>query len=71
MISDACKEQRILFCDWVVKQPEDFVQRIIWSDEKWFFKKTRIKRHNERAWSLVHPHEYEEQQDCKSKGVKK
>ena len=62
-LSDAHKEQRMVFCQWLVKQPEDFVQRVVWSDEKWFFKKTPTNQHNERTWSLVHPHDYEEQQE--------
>lgn len=62
-LTTAHKDQRVKFCEWLLAQPDDFVQNVIWSDEKWFFKKTPSNTKNERIWSLVQPHEYEEQQE--------
>ena len=30
------KEQRRIFCNWLLQQPDDFVQQVIWTDEKIF-----------------------------------
>ena len=54
--------QRLHFCQWWQQQPDQFSQKVLWSDEKWFVKKTAPNRQNERCWALVHPHEYVEHQ---------
>jgi inhibitor of nuclear factor kappa-B kinase subunit alpha len=56
------KQQRMEFCQWWHRQPDNFAQVVIWSDEKWFVRKTPPNRQNERYWALVHPHEFEEHQ---------
>ena len=42
-LSDSHKEKRMVFCEWLVKQPEDFVQRLIWSEVKCFFQENYPK----------------------------
>jgi len=61
-LTEMHKEQRMRFCEWWQRQPDDFAQKVVWSDEKWFVRKTPPNRQNERYWALVHPHEFEEQQ---------
>ena len=50
------------FLQWWQQQPDQFSQKVLWNDEKWFVKKTAPNRQNERCWALVHPHEYVEHQ---------
>lgn len=35
-LTEAHKEQRRQFCEWLLEQEEDFVQMVIWTDEKFF-----------------------------------
>jgi hypothetical protein len=41
---------------------------VIWSDEKWFVKRTSPNRQNERYWSVINPHQYVE---CANQGDEK
>ena len=57
-LSDRKKEGRVEFCTWVLEQltnDPDFLQMILFSDEKKFEERTRPNRQNERYWGLVDP----------------
>jgi len=67
-LSDAHKEQRMVLCELLLKQPEGFVQRKIWSDEKWFLRRplqTDIMR-GHGVWCT-----HMSRKSSKNKGVKK
>ena len=51
------------FSQWWQGQPDNFAQGVIWSDKKWFVKRTPPNQQKERYWALVHPHEFEEPQN--------
>ena len=50
------KEQRRIFCNWLLQQPDDFVQQVIWTDEKIFVLNQRPNRKNDGTWSIENPH---------------
>ena len=35
-LTDAHKAQRSKFCQWILEQPSELVERIVWTDEKFF-----------------------------------
>ena len=35
-LTEQNKAGRVVFCDWQLKQPQEFEQKLIWSDIKWF-----------------------------------
>ena len=49
--------QRKVFCNWLLDKPEDFVQKIIWTDEKIFVLNQRPNRKNDGTWSTENPHQ--------------
>ncbi len=57
-LSDRKKEGRVEFCTWVLEQltnDPDFLQMILFSDEKKFEERTRPNKQNERYWGQVDP----------------
>ena len=56
-------EQRKVFCSWILEQPADLVQRIIWTDEKIFVLKQRPHRKNDGRWAKENPQEVVETND--------
>ena len=62
------KKQRIAFSDWVIQKSPEFMDNVIWSDEKLWEEKVRPNRQNERYWGLVDP---EVEVDCRVQGGKK
>lgn len=54
------KQQRRQFCEWLLSQPEDFVQKIIWTDEKFFCLHQKPHRKNDGVWSESNPHKITE-----------
>ena len=50
------KQQRRIFCNWLLQQPDDFVQQVIWTDENIFFLKHRPNLKNDDTWSSENPH---------------
>ena len=57
-LNDRKKEGRVEFCSWVLEQlanDPDFLQLILFSDEKKFEERTRPNRQNERYWGQVDP----------------
>ena len=62
------KLDRIEFARWLLEEPEDFPESIIFTDEKNFEEKTRPNKQNERYWSDVDP---EVLDDCRVVGGQK
>ena len=57
-LNDRKKEARLDFCTWVLEQlakDPDFLQLILFSDEKKFEERTRPNKQNERYWGEVDP----------------
>ena len=46
-LKDAHKQQRRQFCEWLLSQSEDIVQKIIWRDEKFFCLQQKPHRKND------------------------
>ena len=43
------------FSKWLLEQPEDFPDRVIWTDEKLFFLHSAPNKQNERYWAPENP----------------
>ena len=43
---------RLKFCQWLISQPPEFVQFVIFGDEKWFHLTQHPNRQNTRVWSI-------------------
>ena len=56
LLTEDHKEQRKIFCNWLLQQPDDFVQQVIWTDEKIFVLNQRPNRKNDGTWSSENPH---------------
>ena len=54
-LSDAHKADRAAFCQWLLQQPPEFEERVIWSDEKWFVLRQKPNKQNERYWAPSNP----------------
>ena len=54
-LTEMHKQQRIRFCQWWQTHPNDFSQKVVRSDEKWFVRKTPPNHQNEIYWSVVQP----------------
>ena len=61
--------QRKVFCNWLLDKPEDFVQKIIWTDEKIFVLNQRPNRKNDGTWSTENPHQALEVNDRNGKKI--
>ena len=55
-LSDRHKEDRKTFCQWLLDHPEDFVQKIIFGDEKKWVLKYGANRQNNRYWAIHNPY---------------
>ena len=51
------KQQRQDFCEWILGQEEDLVERVIWTDEKIFVLHQKPNRKNDGRWAAKKPHE--------------
>ena len=51
------KKQRREFCQWLLDQPEDLPQKIIFGDEKWFILKKEANRQNTQHWAAINSFE--------------
>ena len=67
-MTQAHKDQRVNFCDWISKQTPEFIDKVIWSDEKLWEEKVHPNKQNERYWARVDP---EVEVDCKMQGGNK
>ena len=54
-LTDAHKSQRRQFCQWILQQPSNIVDRIIWTDEKFFCPNQKPHRKNVRVWANEYP----------------
>ena len=68
MLTEKNKEDRVNFCKWYLDQEEDFGQRVIWSDEKWFVLQGAPNSKNDVTWVPWHP---EEEEECRRQGDSK
>jgi len=50
-------EQRRKFLNWILEQADDFVQRIILTDDKFFVFHQRPNRKKDGKWAQRNPHE--------------
>ena len=57
LLSPAKEEARLLACQWFITHEEDWVERVIWGDEKWFVLYTPPNKQTDRYWRAVNPHE--------------
>ena len=62
-LTDEHKAQRRRFCEWLLEQPSDLVERIVWTDEKFFVLHQKPHRKNDGTWSEEHPHQICETKD--------
>jgi len=62
-LTEAHKEQRRQFCEWILEQEEDFVHRVIWTDEKFFVLRQKPHRRNDGKWSTSNCREMIETND--------
>ena len=62
------KDNRILYCEWLLSKDDKFVDRILFSDEKWFKLLQAPNKQNERYWAPEDPHV---QVECREQGGKK
>ena len=68
MLSEQNKTDRVEFCRWFLDQGEEFAQRVIWSDEKWFVLHPAPNTQNDVVWAPWHP---EEEVECRRQGDSK
>lgn len=68
-LTEAHMEQRRQFCTWILEQPDNFAQRIIWTDEKFFVLHQRPNRKNDGKWAQRNPHEIVETNDRNDKKI--
>ena len=64
-LTEAHKQDRVNFCNWLLTKPEAFCDKVIWSDEKWFVLRQALNRQNERFWA---PEDPEVEVPCKEQG---
>ena len=62
------KQQR-QFYTWILEQPHDFTQRIIWTEEKFFALYQRSNRKNDGKWTQRNPHEIVETDNRNNKQI--
>ena len=65
MLSEKNQADRVEFCRWFLAQGDEFPQRIIWSDEKWFVLHPAQNTKNDVYWVPWHP---EEEVECRRQG---
>lgn len=55
-LTDAHKAQRRQFCEWILEQPSEIVDKIVWTDEKFFCLHQKPHRKNDGVWARENPH---------------
>ena len=58
VLSESHKKQRMEFCSWILDN-DIASNRIIFTDEKWFYRILPFNRQNVRYWSIENPHVYD------------
>lgn len=56
LLTPAHQTSRLEACKFWLQQPEEWFERVIWSDEKWFVLTPAPNRKNTVFWSAEHPH---------------
>ena len=56
-LTAAHKAGRLDFCQWLIEQPVDFEQIVIFGDEKWFQLTQHPNRQNTRIWGVQNPYQ--------------
>ena len=54
-LTEAHKQQRKTFCQWILEQDDETISQIIFRDEKWFQLNQHPNRQNTRYWSVSKP----------------
>ena len=62
------KDMRLAFCDWIEEKEPEFIDNVIWSDEKLWEEKVHPNKQNERYWAEADP---ETEVDCRVQGGRK
>ena len=60
ILTKAHKDGRLAFCQWLLSLPPEFVDLVIFGDEKWFHLTQHPNRQNTRIWAFVNPHKVSE-----------
>ena len=68
VLTAAHKQGRLKFCQWLLEQPEGFVDLIFFGDKKWFQLSQHPNRQNVRYWAPMKPNFVF---DSKNQNVKK
>lgn len=55
-LSPAHVQSRLSACTYWIQFPEQWFERVIWTDEKWFVLQQAPNRQIDRFWAPVHPH---------------
>lgn len=56
-LTEAHMEQRRKFCSWLLEEPADFTNKVVWTDEKIFVLNQRPNRKNDGVWCKENPHD--------------
>ena len=62
------KNQRMVFSDWIIEKTPEFIDNVIWSDEKLWEEKIQPNKQNERYWAVV---DHEVEVECRVQGGNK
>ena len=54
-LTPALRAGRMEFCRWISEKSQEFVDKVLWSDEKLCEEKIRPNKQNEMYWWLVDP----------------
>ena len=54
-LTDVHRETCVDFCEWLLSQPDGFVDKVFFSDEKTFEERSRLNKQNERYWCQEDP----------------
>ena len=71
VLTEAQKQARLKFCQWLLEQPDEIIFQIIFRDEKWFQLNQHPNRQNVRFWAPSMPDNEDILLDIKSQSVKK
>ena len=67
-MTTAHKQQRLLFCQWLIEKSDEFISHLIVENEKWFQLSQHPNRQNVRYWGVTKP---DMVFDTKNQSVKK
>ena len=67
-LTGAHRTGRREFSEWLLRKPDGFEEKVIWTDEKWFVLHSAPNKQNERFWALENP---KVTVNCKEQGAQK